>query len=192
MKRYIVLAIALLPVACGLPANVVVLTPDEDGGVGKATITTAGREVPLNKPYDAAGGSSGRAFAAKPAEVQSEFGDVLAATPRPPKVFIIAFLTGQAVIDPKSQPDLAAAIAAAKNTANADISVVGHADATGSNAENQAISLQRANLVRDALVAAGVSADIIQVTYHGSNNPRIPTAKGVSEPRNRRVEVTVR
>jgi outer membrane protein OmpA-like peptidoglycan-associated protein len=95
-------------------------------------------------------------------------------------------------LDTKSRGDFAAAIAAAKGTPNVDISVVGHADATGSDAENLALSLRRADTVRDALTAAGVPTDVIEVTYHGPNNPRVPTPRGVPEPRNRRVEVTIR
>ena len=87
---------------------------------------------------------------------------------------------------------MAAASAAAKSTTNADISVVGHADATGSDAYNQALSLRRAEVIRDGLVAAGAPSEVIEITYHGANNPLVPTARGVSEPRNRRVEVTIR
>jgi hypothetical protein len=72
------------------------------------------------------------------------------------------------------------------------ISVVGHADATGSDAENLDLSLHRANLVRDQLVESGVPAGIIEVAYHGANNPLVPTKRGIAEPRNRRVEITIR
>jgi len=46
--------------------------------------------------------------------------------------------------------------------------------------------------VREALVAAGVPGNVIEIEYHGANNPLIATPRGVSEPRNRRVEVTIR
>jgi len=94
--------------------------------------------------------------------------------------------------DPGSRGNFAAAIAAARGTPNADISVVGHTDSTGSDAYNLALSLRRAETMRSALVAAGVPSDIIEITYHGANNPLIPTPRGVPELRNRRVEVTIR
>ena len=73
-----------------------------------------------------------------------------------------------------------------------DISVVGHADRAGSVVYNRQLSLQRAQRVANLLIAEGVNAKIIHVTSHGEENPLIPTADGVHEPRNRRVEITVR
>jgi outer membrane protein OmpA-like peptidoglycan-associated protein len=46
--------------------------------------------------------------------------------------------------------------------------------------------------VRDLLVAEGIDPAMIQVTSHGEENPLVPTEDEVAEPRNRRVEVTVR
>ena len=131
-------------------------------------------------------------FTAQLADVDSEFAGALAATPRAPLVYILYFQSGLTELDPRSRGDLAAATAAAKGTSNLDISVVGHADATGSDAYNSALSLKRAQTIRDALVAAGIPNDVIEIDYHGANNPFIPTPRGVAEPRNRRVEVTIR
>jgi outer membrane protein OmpA-like peptidoglycan-associated protein len=70
--------------------------------------------------------------------------------------------------------------------------VVGHTDRVGSNAVNVPISIERANAVRDLLVRDGVDPAVIEVTSHGEEHPLIPTDDEVAEPRNRRVEVTVR
>jgi hypothetical protein len=37
-----------------------------------------------------------------------------------------------------------------------------------------------------------VILSIIEITYHGSENLAVPTPQGVAEPRNRRVEVSIR
>ena len=50
----------------------------------------------------------------------------------------------------------------------------------------------RAERVRDLLIAEGLDPTLIEVDSHGENNPLIPTADEIAEPRNRRVEVTVR
>ena len=42
------------------------------------------------------------------------------------------------------------------------------------------------------LVSAGLSLGQIEVGSHGESNLLVPTADNVNEPRNRRVEVTVR
>lgn len=75
-----------------------------------------------------------------------------------------------------------------------DIDVVrvsGHADRSGGDAYNQALSQRRANVVRDALVANGVPADMIQLDAYGESRPAKPTPDGVREPLNRRTEVMI-
>ena len=197
MRAWVLVVTGLLALSgCGLPGNVVVLTPDEDGKVGSVAISNAGGTVPLTEAFGAVGARSEKAlaapFVAEKAQVEKEFRGALGATPRPPAIFVIGFLSGQPVIAPNARATLDAAVARARATENADISVVGHADRTGSNAENLTLSLGRATVVRDALIKAGVPADIIDVTYHGANNPIVRTQPGVAEPRNRRVEVTIR
>jgi OOP family OmpA-OmpF porin len=194
--RAVALALLSALTGCGLPANVVVLLPDENGTVGKVAVHEGGSTAELVKPLAAVNAGSEASlhdvFTAQRSDVDSDFAGALEATPRQPVVYILYFQTGLAELDPRSRSDLAAAIAAAKGTPNVDISVVGHADATGADPYNLALSLKRAETISDALVAAGVPRDIIEVAYHGANNPLIPTPRGVPEQRNRRVEVTIR
>ena len=194
--RLIALVLLLALAGCGLPANVVILIPDENGTVGKLAVHEGASTAELDRPLAAVNAGSEASvrnvFTAQLADVDSEFAGALAATPRAPVVYILYFQSGLTELDPRSRGDLAAATAAAKGISNVDIGVVGHADATGSDAYNSALSLKRAQTVRDALVAAGVPNDVIEIEYHGANNPLIPTPRGVPEPRNRRVEVTIR
>jgi outer membrane protein OmpA-like peptidoglycan-associated protein len=189
-------ALLLALTGCGLPANVVILLPDDNGTVGKVAVHEGGSTAELDRPLtgvDAGSEASLRnVFTAERSDVDSEFAGALEAAPRAPLVYILYFQTGVAELDPKSRGDFAAATAAAKGTSNDDISVVGHADATGSDAYNSALSLRRAQTVRDALVAGGVPSEVIEIAYHGANNPLVPTPRGVPELRNRRVEVTIR
>jgi outer membrane protein OmpA-like peptidoglycan-associated protein len=188
------LLLLLALTGCGLPANVVVLIPDENGAVGKVVVAEDGSAAQLDKALAAVNAGSAASlhnvFTAGRSQVDDEFAGALAATPRAPIVHILYFQSGSTELDPMSRGDLAAAITAAKDTPHADISVVGRADATGADAYNLAPSLRRAEIVRDALVAAGVPTDVIEITYHGANNPLVPAPRGVAEPRNRRVEVT--
>lgn len=69
--------------------------------------------------------------------------------------------------------------------------VQGNTDTSGSSAYNQALSERRGRVVRDALVANGISADDIRVEAFGESNPAKPTADGVREPLNRRSDVTI-
>jgi outer membrane protein OmpA-like peptidoglycan-associated protein len=190
------LVLLLALTACGLPTNVVILIPDESGTVGKVVVHEGASTAELDRPFAAVNTGSEASirnvFVAQKSDVDTEFAGALEATPRAPVVYILYFQTGLTELAPSSRGDFAAAIASARTTPNDDISVVGHADATGSDVENLALSLRRAETVRDALVQAGVPRDVIEVTYHGANNPRVPTPRGVPEPRNRRVEVDIR
>jgi outer membrane protein OmpA-like peptidoglycan-associated protein len=194
--RIMALLAMLALTGCGLPANVVVLIPDENGTVGKVAVREGASTAELDRPLAAVNAGSEASvrnvFTAQRADVDSEFAGALAATPRAPVVYILYFQTGSTELDPRSRGDLAAATAKAKSMSNIDVSVVGHADATGSDVYNSTLSLRRAQIIRDALVAGGIPNDVIQVDYYGANNPLVPAPRGVPEPRNRRVEITIR
>ena len=57
---------------------------------------------------------------------------------------------------------------------------------------NQGLSVRRAEAVRAELVRNGVPRDAITVQGFGENRPLVPTAQGVREPQNRRVEIVLR
>ncbi|MEO1253141.1 MAG: OmpA family protein, partial [Pseudomonadota bacterium] len=69
--------------------------------------------------------------------------------------------------------------------------VAGNTDTSGSSAYNQMLSERRAAVVRDALIANGVSADRIRTEAYGETNLAKPTPDGTREPLNRRSEVTI-
>ncbi len=192
------IALAGLVAACSqTPDNLVVLLPEADGSVGSVVVTsTAGSET-LNAAgqatgVDAAGEKPVAPFVLPEEEIQKTFGAAIAAQPKLPEVFILYFETGGAVLTPDSASQLPDVVAAVKARPVPDISVVGHTDRVGTDAVNVPISIERANTVRDLLVKEGIDPAIIEVTSHGEENPLIPTADEVAEPRNRRVEVTVR
>lgn len=194
---WLVLAGLLLVASCGLPGNVVVLIPDENGGVGKVLVKTPATTTLLDQPDSAVGkrfwqSQPGAAFEASQGNIADAFGAALAATPRTPLHYNLYFVLDQATLIGSSRTEVQIIVEKAKTLPNLDVSVVGHADAIGSAAVNEALSLRRAQVVRDLLVRGGISAAIIETAYYGANDPLIPTPLGVPEPRNRRVEVTLR
>jgi len=70
--------------------------------------------------------------------------------------------------------------------------VAGHTDAVGTDQYNDALSLRRAERVSALLVARGIPSDRITAVGRGKRELLVPTPDGVAEPRNRRVEITVR
>lgn len=69
------------------------------------------------------------------------------------------------------------------------ISVNGHTDDVGSAAYNKALSERRARAVRDYLVKAGLSPDILSVEAHGKSLPLVPGTSEAARAKNRRVEL---
>lgn len=70
------------------------------------------------------------------------------------------------------------------------LAITGHADRSGSDGYNQKLSERRARNVADLVTAAGVAASAVTLDAKGESQPAVPTADGVREPLNRRVEVT--
>ena len=78
-----------------------------------------------------------------------------------------------------------------KTKGSARVTATGHTDKSGPEAYNMALSLRRANTVKDALVREGVPATAIAVIGRGETQPLVQTADGVREPQNRRVEIEI-
>jgi hypothetical protein len=83
------------------------------------------------------------------------------------------------------------AAAAFKSRGSARITATGHTDTSGPESYNMALSLRRANAVKNELVRQGVPADAITVIGKGESNPLVATGDGVREPQNRRVEIVM-
>lgn len=69
------------------------------------------------------------------------------------------------------------------------ITTVGHADKSGTDAYNNDLSAERSANVASELSRLGVPSEDVDVTWRGESDPLVPTADGVREPQNRRVEI---
>ncbi len=116
-----------------------------------------------------------------------------APTPPPasvaPQTFVLFFDFDSDVITPAGAAVIDEAIAAAGSGGFSEFSVTGHADRAGSEDYNLDLSLRRADAVRDALTGRGFDLDGIFVAGRGEAEPAVPTADGVREQANRRVEI---
>jgi len=117
---------------------------------------------------------------------------VAAAPPPPPaaKLFIVFFDWDKDTITPQGEQIIQQAADAYKSGAPVQLQVTGYTDRSGSPAYNQRLSERRANNVAKALAALGVPRGQMVVAGRGENDNRVPTAPGVREPQNRRVEIT--
>jgi outer membrane protein OmpA-like peptidoglycan-associated protein len=74
----------------------------------------------------------------------------------------------------------------------AEVTVIGHTDRVGSIESNDALSLQRAQTVRDLILQSGIQPITLEVAGRGEREPLVPTADDVPEAQNRRVEINLR
>lgn len=79
-----------------------------------------------------------------------------------------------------------------KTSGRSSLQISGHADKSGANPYNDALSQRRADAVMTALALQGVSRSTATVESFGESRPLVDTADNVREPQNRRVEVIVR
>jgi len=126
------------------------------------------------------------------ADVQRLFGDVISALPMAPEHFILHFLFESESLTEESQALLPRILEAARNHPFPDVAVIGHTDTTGSATGNFQLGLRRANSIRSRLIQAGIERSLIDVTSHGEADLLVKTADEVADPRNRRVEITIR
>jgi outer membrane protein OmpA-like peptidoglycan-associated protein len=187
---------AFLMMGCA-PTTQIVLMPDPDGKVGVLEVSTVKGARTLSTAWQATESASLDRMPDEPRileekEVRQTFREALAAEPVAPVSFIMYFKMNRSVLSTESLVLLAKVLDAIESREATDIIISGHTDAVGSVDYNRRLSLRRAKTVADILVARGVDRRIIQMTYHGKGNPLIPTPDGVAEPRNRRVEITVR
>jgi OmpA-OmpF porin, OOP family len=109
--------------------------------------------------------------------------------PAAPKVFIVYFDWDKDAITADGMQVVQAAADAYKSGAPVQIQVTGYTDRSGSSGYNQRLSERRANNVANALAQRGVPREQMVVSGHGENDNRVPTAAGVREKENRRVEI---
>jgi OOP family OmpA-OmpF porin len=119
-----------------------------------------------------------------------------AAAPPPPPgpvapSFMVFFDWDRSNLSAQALNTIKQAAGAYKTKGSARITATGHTDKSGPDAYNMALSLRRANTVKDALVREGVPATAISVIGKGETQPLVQTADGVREPQNRRVEIVI-
>jgi outer membrane protein OmpA-like peptidoglycan-associated protein len=201
---------AVLAVGCGpgkvaqpkeparpAPPTLIALLPDpESGTTGRAIASNEFGSAELAAARAAtrvtADGPPGPVTTMSEAEVKQLFGEALAALPPAPRHFTLQFLFESDVLTDESIALLPEILRSVKELAVPEVVVVGHTDTMGDARANLALGLKRAISVRTILVDAGLPPSTIEVTSHGEADLLIKTPDNTPEPRNRRVEITVR
>lgn len=190
------LGLVLVLAGCAVRSTVV-LIPDSDGHVGQLVVANEGGQQILNEKNQSVRVADlktapGKVKTMSAEEIQDTFADALAAEPLPPVKFILHFMPDSDQLTDESRavlPDIFQTIQSRQST---DIVISGHTDTVGEKNYNYTLSLERAQAIFKILEAQGAVPAHITVTSHGEGNPLIKTADEVAEPKNRRVEVTIR
>ena len=188
---------ALLLATSPNPGTRVILLPQEDGSPTAVVVRSKGGERMVTQPYQQATALDGSPAApsldqADPATVQSEHKALFDLRPPKPHVFNLLFDAGGTSLTPASAKALDSVISDARARPGADITVTGYTDTRGSASDNDALSMRRAQEVKQLLVGRGFASDHIEAVGRGERELAVPTDDNVDEPRNRRVVIVVR
>jgi outer membrane protein OmpA-like peptidoglycan-associated protein len=103
----------------------------------------------------------------------------------------VYFETNSAVLQAISSVELDALARYLKTTLNAQILIEGHTDNTGTSAQNNLLSLQRANAIGDYLQQKGIAANRIQRKGLGATMPIADNNTAAGRAKNRRTSFTI-
>ena len=178
------------------PQTLVVALEDEGGSPGRVVVSNASGSVELSAAREATRVSGNSAptpgAVMEDAAVQKIFGETLSDLPRPVQRFNLYFQLQSDELTDESRALLPEIVRAVSERPVPDVTVIGHTDTTGAAAANYELGLKRASAVQALLVSSGVSAALVEVVSHGEADLLVSTPDDTAEPRNRRVEITVK
>lgn len=196
VKCSVFFSLLLLMTACSTPKTRVVLLPVEDSDSKGAVVVGEGSTATvLDEPMTAAEvGSSGRVKTREVTqeEVEKDFSAALAATPPKPISFTLYFKTGTTTIMDVSKAELEELFAEVASRKAVEVQITGHTDTAGTLANNDKLSTQRAEVIKEMLISEGLQSNFIRAVGRGERELLIQTPDNVHEGKNRRVEVIVR
>lgn len=176
------------------PQALFVVLPNADGTVGAITVDDGKTKTTLDRPLAAAEMRNGIGEPAKvdQDQVNNIFAAAFAARPILPRHFRFFYELGSDRLTAESAARYSTLYDDLRHRPVYEVAIVGHTDALGDERYNRDLSLERAETIRDALLNDGFNQNAIAISGRGDANPLIPTPPDTPEPRNRRVEITVR
>ena len=178
------------------PALIALLPDPESGVTGKIRVSNEFGALQIATPrgttFVKAEGPPGAPTEMSEAEVTRVFGAALDALPPAPRHFTLYFKFESDTLTDESSRQIPEVLDAVTRLAVPEVVVIGHTDTMGSIKSNVALGMKRAMAVRNVLIDAGLAPEMIQVESHGKSDLLIKTKNKTPEPRNRRVEISVR
>ncbi len=174
MHRFVLLALALLTLTGCPRQELYVVFPNADGrpGAGAISVNEGNTRTVLDQPFASAEARGGQAAAIPPdpTEAQTVFKQAIAARPPLPAHFRLYFFLDTALLTPASGSAYQTVLENTKQRPAYEVEIVGYTDT----------------------LWGGVDPKAITIAGRGERDPLVVTGDQVPEPRNRRVEITIR
>lgn len=175
------------------PVSYIVLLESPDGTTGKVVVKGKKGEQQIDTArYAAPMDGSAPPAPVDEARFSKDFDDAIAARPAMPAHFLLYFESGGTILTPDSAAALDKIVDVASTRPVVDMSVIGHTDTPGKAELNEALALKRAQAVAELLKQKGLKVHALSVESHGERNLLVATPDDTPEPRNRRVEISIR
>ena len=178
------------------PALVALLPDPETQVTGRIRVFNEYGSIDVSAPRASvrttAAGAPGPITVLSEADVSRMFAAAMLALPPVPRHFTLQFKFESDALTEQSNALVPAILQAVQALPVPEVMIVGHTDTTGDRKSNVALGLKRALRVRSILSDAGLTSATVDVTSHGEGDLLVKTRDNTPEPRNRRVEITVR
>ncbi len=191
VRPLIASTLAVFLTACA-GKDLVVVLPHEDGSVGAVVVRQNGKDTVLDKANSAVKAGDDKAFTLASKDIEQRFGTALTGLPPAARSYTLYFKEGTVTLEEGSAPVMAEMRQDVASRIAGEIMVIGHTDRVGTLADNDLLAYGRALSVSDLLIASGIPKDTVIIAGRGEREPLVPTDDEVEEPRNRRVEISVR
>ena len=185
----------LLTLSCSSKKTMVVLLPDDNNPQGGLTIGEGDSMTVIHSPMTAVEvNARGRVekSSISQKEVDKSFAEVLAAQPPEKISFILYFEEGTTNVLDESKETLSELFEEVSKRQAVEVQVTGHTDTVGREVDNDRLSTDRAQAIKEMLIERGLRASFIRAVGRGERELLVQTPDNVRERRNRRVEVIVR
>jgi outer membrane protein OmpA-like peptidoglycan-associated protein len=163
-----------------------------------ATAKSQAEQAALQAKEQAARDEAARAQAATlalRAQLLQQLNDVLQTTDTPRGLVVnmadVLFETGKYALSQDAKLKLAKLSGIIQAHPGLNLGIEGHTDTTGTPEFNQKLSQERADTVREFLIAQGLAADTITAIGMGQDNPVAENSTAAGRQKNRRVEIIV-
>lgn len=188
------LVATLLLAACATPSERVTLLPQEGKETAVIVTNQQGKVEVLSSPYATADITRKdiQPSIQDQQYVNQHYADLLAYTPKQPEQFELFFRSNSDELTTESQAKLSSIVEKTVSIPAVEVIIVGYTDSVGGLEYNDKLSLQRAAVMRNILIAAGIPVARISVAGRGERELLVKTSDEIDEPRNRRVVIKLR